>query len=533
MNRAEESKNNTTESKTGDPTPPQSETVESRIVVSKSSASLIGKRLGDYQVMRKLGRGGMADVYAARHLSLGRDVALKVLRSDLARDKDYIERFRREARAAANLNHPNIVQVFDVGSVDSLHYITQELIDGQNLREILDRDGVINVSDAVEVLVGVASALEVASEAGITHRDIKPENIMRSSRGIIKVADFGLARVGADAGTTQTNLTQAGLTLGTPRYMSPEQVQGHSVDVRSDLYSLGVSMYHLLSGRPPFEADDPLALAVLHLQETPQPLDRVRQKTDAGGSPDLPEWLIAVVNRLLCKLPRDRFQSPSELLDAIRNEASTSSIGGLGIGTAAATIRAQRVADQAHRDRRRRVFRIAAAILLPLICTASAIAISFSVRPKGVGELLSPETVPQEATVQEQYLVAVTRNDEAGWRAVSEYFPSAENATNAGYHAKAGLQMASMMISEGRLRDADRVIDQLLQDPSVDRVYQLIALARRCFIAEKRGRGETVANTKREIQSLYEELTASNPNAERLINRALTREERLQLGIEE
>ncbi len=158
------------------------------------SGSLIGTRLGDFQIMRKLGRGGMADVYAARQLSLGRDVALKVLRTEYARDKDYVERFRREARAAAKLNHPNIVQVYEVGTVDSQHYISQELIEGDNLRQRLDRYGAITAEEAVEVLVGVAAALEVASEAGITHRDIKPENIMRSTRGIIKVADFGLAQ---------------------------------------------------------------------------------------------------------------------------------------------------------------------------------------------------------------------------------------------------------------------------------------------------------------------------------------------------
>ncbi len=194
----------------------------------------------------------------------------------------------------------------------------------------LERRGSIGLDEAVEVLVGVTSALEVACEAGITHRDIKPENIMRSSRGVIKVADFGLARLGADAGASRADLTQAGLTLGTPRYMSPEQVQGQTVDVRSDLYSLGVSMYHLLSGRPPFEADDPLALAFMHLHETPQPLDRARNLKDADGEPDLPEWLIEVVNRLMNKLPQDRFQSPTELLDAIRNEASTSKSGRFG-----------------------------------------------------------------------------------------------------------------------------------------------------------------------------------------------------------
>ncbi len=172
----------------------------------------------------------MADVYAARQISLGRDVALKVLRSDFAGDKDYVERFRREARAAAKLNHPNIVQVFEVGNVGSLYYIAHELVDGQNLKQQVDRQGAIGAELAVEVLIGVASALKAATEGGITHRDIKPENIMQSTSGIIKVADFGLARFGSEVDVSGGNLTQVGLTMGTPRYMSPEQVQGKRVE---------------------------------------------------------------------------------------------------------------------------------------------------------------------------------------------------------------------------------------------------------------------------------------------------------------
>ena len=198
-----------------------------------SSVSLVGCRMGDYQVLRKLGRGGMADVYAARHLTLGRDVAIKVLRNEYARDADYVKRFRREARAAAKLNHPNIVQVYDVGSVDSNQYMTQELIDGHNLREHLSRHGSLNESEAIEVLVGVASALQVASEAGITHRDIKPENIM-FAEGHPMVADFGIARAVSTAGGN--NITRTGLALGTPGYMSPEQAMG-SRDVDAVSYT--------------------------------------------------------------------------------------------------------------------------------------------------------------------------------------------------------------------------------------------------------------------------------------------------------
>lgn len=508
-----------------------SDVADTEALATNSSGSLIGTRLGDFQVMRKLGRGGMADVYVARQDSLGRNVALKVLRSDFARDKDYVQRFRREARAAAKLNHPNIVQVYEVGNVDSLHYIAQELIDGEDLRETLERGGAIKLADAVEVLVGVTAALEIASEAGITHRDIKPENIMRSSRGIIKVADFGLARLSTNVEATRADLTQAGLTLGTPRYMSPEQVQGQTVDVRSDLYSLGVTMYHLLSGRPPFEADDPLALALLHLHETPTPLDRVRNQKNGSGDPDLPEWLIEVVNRLMNKLPQDRFQSPSELLDAVRNEASTSDMGGFGVGTAAATIRLQRAADQVRQSRRRHRLRVLGAVLLPLVCTAIAWSMASRIKPNSVTEILSPETVTKKDTVQAQFLHAVERGDEAGWRSVAEYFPASDNAINRDYLAKSTLQLASMFEAQQQWHEADQTLQDLLDDLRVDRVYQTLAMARRYSLLENLGRDEQAADAKRELQTMYNELRTNNPEAKQLVDRILTPSERLLLGI--
>lgn len=495
------------------------------------AGSLIGRRLGDYQVMRKLGRGGMADVYAARQLSLGRDVAFKVLRSEYARDKDYVERFRREARAAAKLNHPNIVQVYDVGSVDSVFYIAQELIDGGNLRERLEEHGAIGSEEAIEMLVGVASALELAAESGITHRDIKPENIMRSSRGAVKVADFGLARIQTDMSMTQTSLTQAGLTLGTPRYMSPEQVQGHAVDARSDLYSLGVTMYHLLAGRPPFEADDPLALALMQLQETPQPLDRARRTRAADGQPDLPEWLIAVVSRLMNKSPQDRFQTPSELLDAVHNEAAISTISGLGVGTTAATIRLQRAADQARQVILRRRIRLAMGILVPLLLTLYAGWRFQAMAGPTVSRLLNPDTVSGEKTVQEQFLIAVDRNDEAGWEAVSDYFPPEGSTINAGYHAKSKIQLASLFASQGRYSEAENTLAALLRHPTLDSIYRTIVLARRCIVLEQWGKNKQATEVRRELQSEYAELIAENPSGRQFVDRVLTQPEKLLLGL--
>ena len=497
----------------------------------RTSGSLIGSRLGDYQVMRKLGRGGMADVFAARQLSLGRDVALKVLRSEYARDKDYVERFRREARAAAKLNHPNIVQVYEVGSVDSVFYIAQELIDGGNLRQRLEENGAIGAEEAIEILVGVASALELAAESGITHRDIKPENIMRSSRGIVKVADFGLARIRTDMSVSQTSLTQAGLTLGTPRYMSPEQVQGHAVDARSDLYSLGVTMYHLLAGRPPFEADDPLALALMQLQETPTPLDRARAKRAPDGQPDLPEWLIAVVTRLMNKSPQDRFQSPSELLDAVHNEAAISTISGLGVGTAAATIRLQRAADESRRVVMRRRTQQLAGVLLPVLITLYAGWRFQALGGPSVSRLLNPETVAGEETVQEQFLKAVDRNDEAGWRAVSEYFPPEAGTINAGYHAKSQIQLAAMFASQGRYEEAEETLSLLLRHPSLDSVYRTIALARRCMNLEQWEKNNEAAEVRRELQSVYQELSAESSEGRQFVDRVFTQSEKLLLGL--
>jgi len=509
-----------------------SETTALRFVdTERHSGSLIGSRIGDFQVMRKLGRGGMADVFAARQLSLGRDVALKVLRSEYARDKDYVERFRREARAAAKLNHPNIVQVYEVGSVDSVFYIAQELIDGGNLRQRLEDHGAIGAEEAIELLVSVASALELAAEAGITHRDIKPENIMRSSRGIIKVADFGLARIRTDMSASQTSLTQAGLTLGTPRYMSPEQVQGHPVDARSDLYSLGVTMYHLLAGRPPFEADDPLALALMQLQETPTPLDRARAKRATDGQPDLPEWLIAVVTRLMNKSPQDRFQSPSELLDAVHNEAAISTISGLGVGTAAATIRLQRAADEARRTRLRQRARSLVAVLLPISLTLYAGWRFQSIAGPSVSGLLNPETVSGEESVQGQYLIAVDRNDEAGWRAVGTYFPAEDSSINAGYHAKSLIQLASMFVTQGRFEEADATLQSLLRHPLIDPVYRTIALARRCVILEEMEKVSEAAEVRRELQSMYSELIAENAEGRQFVDRILTQSEKLLLGL--
>lgn len=278
-----------------------------RLIESKPDPDLSGKTLGDYVLLRRLGRGGMADVYLAEQQSLRRQVAFKVLHANLACDDAYVKRFHNEAQAVAALVHANIVQIHEVGQLDGIHFIAQEYVAGQNLHQLLRRRGVLSGGAALNVMRCVAAALHRANERGIVHRDIKPENILLGSNGDVKVADFGLARV-AESGDVR--LTQVGMALGTPLYMSPEQAEGKHCDHRSDLYSLGVTCYEMLSGRPPFEGNTALSIAVQHLKSEPKPLlDR---------RPDLPSSLAGIVHRLLAKRPADRYQTAEELLVDLR-----------------------------------------------------------------------------------------------------------------------------------------------------------------------------------------------------------------------
>lgn len=266
------------------------------------------KMLGEFRLLRRLGRGGMADVFLAEQTSLHRNVAVKVLRSDLLKEASYLSRFQREASAAAGLNHPNIVQVYTVGEQEGVYFIAQEYVQGQNLREFLVRKGPPELPLALLIMRQVASALSAAHEAQIVHRDIKPENIMLTRRGEVKVADFGLAKSVQRDGPV--NLTQVGTTMGTPLYMSPEQVNGSTLDQRSDLYSFGVTCYHMLAGVPPFRGETAMSVAVQHLKEEAKPLAELR--------PDLPVELCQLVHKLMAKSADERFQSAAAVLKDLK-----------------------------------------------------------------------------------------------------------------------------------------------------------------------------------------------------------------------
>ena len=250
----------------------------------------------------------MADVYLAKQISLDRNVALKVLKAELAKDESYVQRFRQEAQAAARLRQANIVQIYEVGELEGYYYISQEYVQGRNLSQYLSRHGAVEPVMAINVLRQCGLALQESGKHSVIHRDIKPDNIMLSTNGEVKITDFGLARVNDDA--SKQGLTQVGVTMGTPLYMSPEQVEGADVDQRSDIYSLGVTAYHMLAGHPPFDGENALSIAVQHVKDEPISLASLR--------PDVSQELCDVVAQMMSKKRAERPADARQLLKLLR-----------------------------------------------------------------------------------------------------------------------------------------------------------------------------------------------------------------------
>ena len=264
---------------------------------------LTGITLDDFHVEKLLGCGGMGEVYLATQISLNRPVALKVLKSDFASNPTYLGRLKTEATAVAKLNHANIVHVYTLGCVGDINFIAMEYVQGTNLKDYIVKKGALDLPLAYSIMRQTAQAIAAAGEVGLIHRDVKPENILMTRKGKVKVADFGLCR---DQEEHAVHLTQSGVTMGTPLYMSPEQAQGHAVDHRSDLYSMGVTFYHMLTGMPPFRAETALALALKQVREAPRSMLVHRG--------DLPPDLDKLVLKLMAKSPVDRYQSAAEMM---------------------------------------------------------------------------------------------------------------------------------------------------------------------------------------------------------------------------
>ncbi|HVF04407.1 MAG TPA: Stk1 family PASTA domain-containing Ser/Thr kinase [Frankiaceae bacterium] len=286
-------------------------------------ATLLG---GRYEVGEPLGQGGMAEVLRGRDTRLGRDVAVKILRPELASDPTFIARFRREAQAAASLNHPNIVSVFDTGDDTGTPFIVMEYVEGRTLRDILRTQGRMMPQRALEIVADVCAAVEHAHQQGLVHRDIKPANVMINSAGTVKVMDFGIARALSASSST---MTQTAAVVGTAQYLSPEQARGEHVDARSDVYSTGCLLYELLTHQPPFTGDSAVAVAYQHVLEDPD--------LPSTLNPDIEPAVEAVVMKSMAKNPGNRYQSAAEMRDDLLRAAAGRAVRATPILSAADT----------------------------------------------------------------------------------------------------------------------------------------------------------------------------------------------------
>ncbi len=270
--------------------------------------------IGDrYELGNPIGRGGMATIFRATDLRMGRQVALKVLREVYSSDPKFVTRFQREARAASALQHPNIVQVFDYGQSGESYYIVMEYVEGADLRRYLKRQGVLSNERAVEIAHDVALGLGAAHRRGIVHRDVKPQNILLNDEGLVKLTDFGIASMYKDA--DDERLTTTGMTLGTVQYYAPEQAQGEIVSPAADIYALGIVMYEMLTGKTPFDGDTPVAVAMRHIQDDPEPPSRI--------NPQIAPGLERLILRCLAKDPRERYRDGDALAYALENYTRT------------------------------------------------------------------------------------------------------------------------------------------------------------------------------------------------------------------
>lgn len=328
--------------------------------------SLIGQQFGPYKITEKLGEGGMAVVYKGYQQSLNRYVAIKVLRQELAQDEEFVARFRREALAVADLDHPNILHVYDAGFVQGMYYIVMAFVDGGSLRDLVSQ-GPLEPEYALSIASQVADALHHAHQRGIVHRDVKPNNILLSRDGRPLLSDFGIAKALHES----TGLTRTGMSIGTPEYMAPEQIQGQKVDARTDIYALGIVLYEMLAGWAPFSSTTPVAALYKQVNEPPPPL---RQ-----ANISIPAWMEAVVAKALAKSPLDRYQQASDFAEALRQrQAPARTPGPTRIATPAKMPRV----EPEGKGRRKAIPVLIAGIVLLLLALVAVVVILLSGGPE-------------------------------------------------------------------------------------------------------------------------------------------------------
>ena len=574
---------------------------------SERREELCGRTLGDYRIERRVGGGATSDVFLATQLSLGRPVALKILKDELTRDETYLRRFLQEARAAARLEHPNIVRVYEVGvatldgetrrdfGVEALdtdaadggsavlggaktkktrlfgrrkrgaaaktyRFIAQEYVDGMSLQRFLRRGARATIPQTFSALEQIAAALKRAADAGVVHRDVKPENVLLDANGTIKVVDFGLARLDGAVDATSATLTRTGVAMGTPLYMSPEQARGGKIDSRSDIYSLGIVAYRMLTGTAPFSGDAPLAVILKHLNERPRPIEELR--------PDAPPALVALIRRMIEKKPSDRPESPDVLLDALRaarrefeqseaNGASTQTASELAPldairpqgesepenGVAATgffqsaderaaferalettnlsqvwqTNRAKLQtlrAESAKRWTRRGVALTGAAFVGAFLCGAAATAAKNRIVAARATE--PPSTIRRFDSVEEQWVFALHTGTVDAWRSVGEYFPN-----DAYWTSRAERQLALAYLDENNVAEAKAIFERIAENPSAGLDAEPFGLAGLAWCAALDGDVNAAVATISELR------TAKTTGYDRLTEFALGKTEQI------
>ncbi|NLX98911.1 MAG: serine/threonine protein kinase [Rhodopirellula sp.] len=469
---------------------------------------LSGRQLGDFRLLRRLGQGAMAEVYLAEQGSLERQVAIKVLRSRLAEDQTYVQRFRREARAAAALVHANIVQIYHVGEIGNVHYIAQEYVQGQNLGQWLQRNGPPDLRTSLAIMRQSAAALVKAADHGIVHRDIKPENILLARSGEVKLSDFGLAQLLVpDQGTA---LTQVGITVGTPLYMSPEQVEGKTLDPRSDIYSLGVTFYHMLAGVPPFVGDTALSVAVQHLKKQPVPLEQAR--------PDLPPALCRIVHKMMAKTPDARFAAAREVLRELHRvqtqhiddpwpedmpgwEADGPELEHLAKTDATKRLDALMKTLELSTPKQTRWAAWTAAVVAAFVVGAT---LGFFVTTEPPLLAVGPDRSsppPRKESVFSQWLYASSVGTEEGWKSIERYF-----GQNRYWCRRADQKLALLYLQEKRYGPAMVIFEEMARLGDDEPEFRAFGLAGQCGVSALRKQYDLAASFLSELAPIRDEL---------------------------